>query len=327
MNRLPRLASAVLHTIGIDAALIGDLEEASRAGRSRFWCWSQVAGIVLFGSAPPFVIGWSTLLITFALFHMAVAGPLWITARQTGHWIPFQVAWLLGGYASFALAAWFVTRFHRGAAAAGLIRHTARVVLVIVIAAIIIELCAAAVVLLAATAPAPPQQVEWSDPSPHQATLVTVEDDVRLEVLDWGGSGPALLLLTGLGDTAHVFDDVAPMLATRYRVVGMTRRGHPRSSAPASEYTSARLAEDVVHVMDAVTDWSAKMSRVTPNGLARSPNGGGSRSFQADMTCSSAIRAKSSSRSTHSCHRSRGRPEPPPIGISDHSRIRSVERV
>lgn len=39
------------------------------------------------------------------------------------------------------------------------------------------------------------QQVEWSDTSRHQTTLVTVEDDMRLEVLDWGGAGPVLLLL------------------------------------------------------------------------------------------------------------------------------------
>jgi non-heme chloroperoxidase len=82
--------------------------------------------------------------------------------------------------------------------------------------------------------------------------LVTVETDVQLEVLDWGGSGPALLLLAGGGDTAHVFDDLAPTLAARYRVVGVTRRGHPGSSAPATGYGVARLAEDVVRVMDAV---------------------------------------------------------------------------
>jgi len=252
MNRLPRLASAVLHALGIDPAVIGDLEETSRAGRSRFWCWRQVAGILFLGPLPPFVIGWSMLLITFALFHMAVAGPLWITARQTGQWTPTLVALLVGGYAGFALAAWFITRFHRRATAAALISQTARVVLMTVLVVIIVELCGAAWVLLAAAAPAPPQQVEWSDSSPHQTTLITVEDDVRLEVLDWGGSGRSLLLLAGLGDTAHVFDDVAPMLATRYRVVGVTRRGHPRSSAPAGGYGSLRLAEDVVRVMDAV---------------------------------------------------------------------------
>jgi len=96
------------------------------------------------------------------------------------------------------------------------------------------------------------QQIQWRDASPHKTTFVEVENDVRLEVLDWGGSGPALMLLTGLGDSVHVFDDVAPMLATRYRVVGVNRRGHPGSSAPATGYDSARLAEDVVRVMDAV---------------------------------------------------------------------------
>ncbi len=107
-------------------------------------------------------------------------------------------------------------------------------------------------VLLAAATPASPQPVEWKDPSAHIVKFVPVDTDVQLEVLDWGGSGPALVLLAGLGDTAHVFDDFAPMLTPRYRVVGVTRRGHGRSSAPATGYGFARLADDVVRVIDAV---------------------------------------------------------------------------
>ena len=106
--------------------------------------------------------------------------------------------------------------------------------------------------LLGVATPASPQQTEWKDPSPHAVKRVTVDTDVQLEVLDWGGSGQALVLLAGGGDTAHVFDDLAPTLATRHRVVGVTRRGHPGSSAPATGYGVARLAEDVVRVMDAV---------------------------------------------------------------------------
>jgi pimeloyl-ACP methyl ester carboxylesterase len=44
-----------------------------------------------------------------------------------------------------------------------------------------------------------------------------VGDTVRLEVLDWGGSGRSVVLLAGGGNTAHVFDDFAPKLATHYR--------------------------------------------------------------------------------------------------------------
>ena len=111
---------------------------------------------------------------------------------------------------------------------------------------------ALACALLAAATPAWSQTAEWRDPSPHQSTLVEVEDGVKLEVLDWGGRGRALVLLAGLGDAVHVFDDVAPTLAMRYRVIGISRRGHPGSSSPMTGYTLPRLAEDVVRVMDAV---------------------------------------------------------------------------
>jgi len=50
----------------------------------------------------------------------------------------------------------------------------------------------------------------WKDPSTHTVQLVTVDKDVRLEVLDWGGSGAPVVLLAGLGNTAHIFDKLAP---------------------------------------------------------------------------------------------------------------------
>lgn len=56
----------------------------------------------------------------------------------------------------------------------------------------------------------------WRDPSSHRVQFVTVDDNVRLEVLDWGGPGRAIVLLAGLGNTAHVFDDFAQKLTARY---------------------------------------------------------------------------------------------------------------
>jgi non-heme chloroperoxidase len=63
------------------------------------------------------------------------------------------------------------------------------------------------------------------DPSPHTVQLVTVEDSVKLEMLDWGGSGRPLVLLAGEGGSAQVFDDFAPNLSSNYQVYGFTRRG------------------------------------------------------------------------------------------------------
>jgi len=107
-------------------------------------------------------------------------------------------------------------------------------------------------VLMAAATSASPQQIEWKDPSPHTVKFVTVDENVQLEVLDWGGSGPPLVLLSGLGGTAHQYDDFAPALTARYHVVGVTRRGHRGSSAAPSGYGFVRLAEDVLRVIDAV---------------------------------------------------------------------------
>jgi pimeloyl-ACP methyl ester carboxylesterase len=83
--------------------------------------------------------------------------------------------------------------------------------------------------------------------------FVEVETGVKLEVLDWGGTGLPLVLLTGLGDTAHVFDTFAPKLTTKYHVYGITRRGFGDSSTPpvtAQAYTADRLGDDVVAVFD-----------------------------------------------------------------------------
>src|SRR5262249_8614229 len=42
---------------------------------------------------------------------------------------------------------------------------------------------------------------------------------ITLHYVDWGGSGPALLFLTGLGDSAHAFDGMAPAFTDAFHVL------------------------------------------------------------------------------------------------------------
>jgi non-heme chloroperoxidase len=93
------------------------------------------------------------------------------------------------------------------------------------------------------------------DPSPHKVLFVPVEKDVQLEVLDWGGTGPALVFLAGNGNTAHVFDDFAPKFTAKHHVYGITRRGFGLSSKPTpteENYDPDRLGDDVLAVIAAL---------------------------------------------------------------------------
>jgi pimeloyl-ACP methyl ester carboxylesterase len=100
----------------------------------------------------------------------------------------------------------------------------------------------------------------WTDPSPHRVRFIPVagrsrEDTtkpVRLEVLDWGGTGPAVVLLAGMTGSAHIYDDLAPQLVDRFRIIGITRRGHGASSwaIDTTTYTLDPLAADIRTVLD-----------------------------------------------------------------------------
>lgn len=88
--------------------------------------------------------------------------------------------------------------------------------------------------------------------SPPRATLITVADNVQLEVLDWGGEGPVLVLLAGGGHTAHVFDGFAWRLTPYLHVIGISRRGVGASSRPKTDYDSTTLVRDLVAILDSL---------------------------------------------------------------------------
>jgi pimeloyl-ACP methyl ester carboxylesterase len=90
-----------------------------------------------------------------------------------------------------------------------------------------------------------------ADPSPHKSGFVTV-NGIKLHYLDWGGNSDALVLLTGGGDDAHVFDGFAEKFTDRYRVIALTRRGYGESDAPYTGYDTATRVEDIHQFLDAL---------------------------------------------------------------------------
>jgi pimeloyl-ACP methyl ester carboxylesterase len=105
--------------------------------------------------------------------------------------------------------------------------------------------------VLATHLPVAAQSPAWRDPSPHQVRIVTVDSSVRLEVLDWGGSGRPVVFI-GCYLTGHVYDDIAPKLTDQFHVYAITRRGIGASDHPSTGYSPSRRADDVLEVIMAL---------------------------------------------------------------------------
>jgi non-heme chloroperoxidase len=111
--------------------------------------------------------------------------------------------------------------------------------------------------LLAAWRRSDAEWAHWVDPSTKHVRFVAVPGQpgkhVQLEVIDWGGRGPAVLLLAGLGESGHIYNDLAPGLTDRFRVVALTRRGHGASSrADSLTCVLDTLTTDIAAVMDSL---------------------------------------------------------------------------
>jgi pimeloyl-ACP methyl ester carboxylesterase len=94
-----------------------------------------------------------------------------------------------------------------------------------------------------------PADTTWPDPAPHRPGYAR-SGSVRIHYLDFGGSGEPLVFLTGLGSSAHIFDDLAPRFTDRFRVIAVTRRGHAESDHPSTGYTLDTLVADLKAVLD-----------------------------------------------------------------------------
>lgn len=92
-------------------------------------------------------------------------------------------------------------------------------------------------------------QAQDADVSPHRSGFAE-GDGVRLNYLDWGGDGPPLILIHGIANSPHIFDELAPLLRDRFHVIAYARRGHGQSEAPVGPYDSNALVGDLVHLLD-----------------------------------------------------------------------------
>jgi non-heme chloroperoxidase len=111
--------------------------------------------------------------------------------------------------------------------------------------------------LLAAWHRTDAEWADWVDPSSKHVRFIAVPGqagkNIRIEIIDWGGRGPALLLLAGLGESGHIYNDLASGLTDGFRVVALTRRGHGASSrADSSTCVLDTLVADIAAVMDSL---------------------------------------------------------------------------
>jgi non-heme chloroperoxidase len=93
------------------------------------------------------------------------------------------------------------------------------------------------------------QREPATDPSPHRVGVVTVSG-LRVPFLDWGGNGPCLVFVAGLGNSAQVFDDFAPRFTNRFRVLAVTHTGFGESDQP--ERDGYDLDSRVAHIRAAL---------------------------------------------------------------------------
>ena len=88
---------------------------------------------------------------------------------------------------------------------------------------------------------------------PEPVSRFIAAGDLRLHVVDWGGSaGRILVLLHGLASTVHMFDLIAADFTDRYHVYAVDQRGHGLSDTPDSGYDFETIARDLDRLLAAL---------------------------------------------------------------------------
>ena len=98
--------------------------------------------------------------------------------------------------------------------------------------------------------------------------ILTTDDGCRLDyVVSGPDAAPPLVLSNSLGSDRGMWDAQADVLARSFRVVRYDTRGHGASDAPIGDYTLARLAGDVLSLMDHARMPRAHVAGVSLGGL------------------------------------------------------------
>jgi pimeloyl-ACP methyl ester carboxylesterase len=75
---------------------------------------------------------------------------------------------------------------------------------------------------------------------------LTGSNGVKLHALEWSRDGVPMVFVHGFANDAHVWDDIAPVVAPHYRVIAFDLRGHGDSGrAPDGRYDIDTLCDDL----------------------------------------------------------------------------------
>jgi len=78
--------------------------------------------------------------------------------------------------------------------------------------------------------------------------------DLELHALEWSTEGVPLVLLHGFGNEAHLWDDLAPLIAPHYRVIAVDLRGHGDSGWDRElRYEVDSMVDDVEALTEALS--------------------------------------------------------------------------
>jgi len=109
--------------------------------------------------------------------------------------------------------------------------------------------------VLASSAAYPPHELRRvpivESPAPPHTGFFRI-NSLRLQYLDWGGTGLPIMLIPGAGDSPQQFGDLAARLNGQHRVIAIARRGHGQSEVPKRPFTVDDLADDLRQMLDSL---------------------------------------------------------------------------